>query len=140
MMQQRQRRGLGCFGTLMLTVFVLVMLSTALAFLAPGAFMRWFSNLSTSGSAPLPVITSFTASPTIVRAGSDVTFNWNSTNGRSAQLEVIGLSLGVFSNLPANGSRAVRFEQAGTYQVRLTVSNAGVSTTQQIRVIVNPAR
>ncbi|HVO70942.1 MAG TPA: hypothetical protein VMT24_12905 [Aggregatilineaceae bacterium] len=146
-LQPRRRRGgcagCGCFGTLILLIVVLSLLAGGFYLWQPGVMRTWLESLPVTLPVTFPAlapqIIRFTARPLIITEGGSVTFDWQS-DGTSARLEAVGQSLSLPTNLPANGTYTLRFDHSGTYAMRLTVSRAGFTATEQTRVVVNPKR
>jgi hypothetical protein len=81
-------------------------------------------------SAPLPVISSFTASPSSITAGDSSTLSWSVSSATSVSISGIG---------PVTGTSAsVSPVQTTTYTLTAT-NSAGASATAQTTVTVTPA-
>ena len=86
----------------------------------------------TVNAASKPVISSFTANPTVITAGSSSTLSW-ATNGATS----IAVTPGTFTSTSASGSTRVSPTATTTYT--LTATNAAGSTTATAQVTVTGA-
>jgi hypothetical protein len=88
------------------------------------------SSNSSSGKDSVPTITSFTADPTSINAGSTSTVSWAAARATS-----IAISPGTFTSRSASGSTSMSPTATTTYT--LTATNADGSTTSTLTITVN---
>ncbi|GEM_PF-436108 len=89
------------------------------------------SGAPSAPAASLPVVNSFTASPSIITAGSSTTLSWNVSNATSV---AINPGVGTFAS-----SGATIVSPAATTAYTLTATNAAGSTTATTQVTVSGA-
>jgi len=88
------------------------------------------ATVTVSAAGSLPVISSFTASPTSITSGSSSTLSWVTTGATS-----IAITPGTFTSTAASGSTSVSPTTTTTYT--LTATNATGSVTATATVTVN---
>jgi len=88
------------------------------------------SSSSSSGKGSMPTITSFTANPTSMNAGTSSTLSWAAAGATS-----VAITPGTFTSTSASGSTTMNPTVTTTYT--LTATNAAGSATSTLTVTVN---